>query len=99
LRGRSLGEAMRAQDRSPHRLSALFRIWNEAPADMYKAPPSLVFAVIGQAKADGRLGPEDESVLLAKLLTHWAMRSTLDAAAACTMLPRRNVQQTLTASY
>lgn len=99
LRGRSLGEAMRAQDRSPHRLSALFRTWNEAPADMYKAPPSLVFAVIGQAKADGWLGPEDESDLLAKLLTHWAMRSTLDAAAACTMLPRRNIQQTLTVSY
>jgi hypothetical protein len=66
---------------------------------MYKAPPSLVFAVIGQAKADGRLGPEDESDLLARLLTHWAMRSTLDAAAACTMLPRPNLQQSLTASY
>jgi hypothetical protein len=98
LRGRSLGEAMQVQDRSPHRLGALFRIWNDAPGDMYKAPPSLVFAVIGQAKADGRLGPEDESDLLAKLLTHWAMRSTLDAAATCTPLPPRTVQQTLTAS-
>jgi hypothetical protein len=99
LCGRSLGEALRAQDRSPPRLNALFQTWNEAPGDMYKAPPSLVLAVIGQAKADGRLGPEDESELLAKLLTHWAMRSTLDAAAACTTLPRRNVQQTFTASY
>jgi hypothetical protein len=87
LRGRSLNEALQAQDRSPHRLAALFRIWSEAPRGMYQAAPSLVFAVIGQAKADGRLGPEDESDLLAKLLTHWAMRSTLDAAAGCTALP------------
>ena len=56
---------------------------------MYKAPPSLVFAVIGQAKANGTLSPEDESDLLAKLLTHWAMRSTLDVSAACPAPPKR----------
>jgi hypothetical protein len=96
LRGRSLGEAMETQDRSPHRLGALFRVWNEAPADMYKAPPSLVFAVIGQAKADGRLNPEDESELLAKLLTHWAMRATLDIAETCSGLPTQDPPQRLT---
>jgi hypothetical protein len=89
LRGRSLNEAMQAQDRSPHRLAMLFQLWNQTPGEMYKAPPSLVFAVIGQAKADGRLGAEDESDLLARLLSHWAMRSTLDAAEACTSLPPR----------
>ena len=40
---------------------------------MYRAAPSLVFAVLGQARADGRVSPEDESHLLAKLLTHWAL--------------------------
>jgi hypothetical protein len=89
LRGRSLGEALDVQERSPHRLDALFRIWSGAPSQMYKAPPSLVFAVIGQAKANGVLSPEDESDLLAKLLTHWAMRSTLDASAACLAPPQR----------
>ena len=89
LRGRSLGEAMYVLDRSPHRLDALFHIWSEAPSEMYKAPPSLVFAVIGQAKANGALSPEDESDLLAKLLTHWAMRSTLDVSAACLPPPKR----------
>ena len=38
---------------------------------------SLVFAVIGQAKADGQITPEEESGLLASLLTHWALRRTL----------------------
>jgi hypothetical protein len=50
---------------------------------MYEASPALVFAVLGQARADGRLSPEDESALLAKLLTHWALASTLAGAARC----------------
>jgi hypothetical protein len=98
LQGRSLGDVMQVQERSPHRLAQYFRIWNEAPSEMYRAPPCLVLAVIGQAKADGRLSPEDESDLLAKLLTHWAMRSTLDAAASYAALPVENVRPRLTAS-
>ena len=79
LRGRSLREAMNVEQRTPSRLTALFGAWSKAPEQMYRAPPSLVFAVLGQAKADGSLSPEDESDLLAKLLTFWAMRSTLDS--------------------
>ena len=56
---------------------------------MYRSPPSLVFAVLGQARADGKLSPEDESDLLAKLLTYWAMRSTLDMSEVCATLPRQ----------
>jgi hypothetical protein len=58
---------------------------------MYRSPPSLVFAVLGQARADGKLSPEDESDLLVKLLTYWAMRSTLDISAFCASLPRQRV--------
>ena len=97
LRGRSLGEAMDAEERSPHRLAALFRIWSSSPSQMYQAPPSLVFAVIGQAKAEGRVSPEDESDLLAKLLTHWAMRGTLNASAYCAALPSRHLKPAATA--
>jgi hypothetical protein len=50
---------------------------------MYRAAPSFVFAALGQARIDGLLTPEDESVLLAKLLTHWALASTLDSASVC----------------
>jgi hypothetical protein len=88
LRGRSLGEAMGVMERGPERLAALYGAWSKAPAQMYRAAPSLAFAVLGQAKADGRLSPEDEGDLLAKLLTYWAMRSTLDVAALCSALPR-----------
>lgn len=44
---------------------------------MYQSSPVLVFAVIGQARADGILSPEHESILLGRLLTHWALRNTL----------------------
>ena len=70
-------------------LAALFGAWSKAPRRMYRAPPSLVFAALGQAKADGGLSPEDESDLLAKLLTYWAMRSTLDTSEYCAALRRR----------
>jgi hypothetical protein len=83
LRGRSLVEVMQVRKRQPAALERLFRSWNVVPAQMYRAAPSLVFAVIGQARANGQLSPEDESTLLARLLTHWALRSTLDATQQC----------------
>lgn len=89
LRGAALTEVMAVRLRQPARLVQLFRAWNRAPQQMYLAAPSLVFAVIGQARADGVLSPEDESALLAKLLTHWALRSTLDTSATCAELARR----------
>jgi hypothetical protein len=92
LRDRSLLEAMNVERRTPSRLTALFAAWSKAPRQMYRAPPSLVFAVLGQAKADDNLSPEDESDLLAKLLTFWAMRSTLDSSAYCAAIPRSQVR-------
>jgi hypothetical protein len=92
LRGRSLREAMNVEQRTPGRLTELFAAWNRAPEQMYRAPPSLVFAVLGQARADGSMSPEDESELLAKLLTFWAMRSTLDTSAYCAAIPKSKVR-------
>ena len=92
LRGRSLREAMNVEQRTPGRLTELFAAWNKAPEQMYRAPPSLVFAVLGQARADGSMSPEDESDLLAKLLTFWAMRSTLDTSAYCAAIPKSKVR-------
>jgi len=89
LRGRSLRAAMATAERTPTRLTALFGAWHRAPGQMYRAPPSLVLAVLGQARAVGKLSPEDESALVAKLLTYWAMRSTLDLSAGCASLPSR----------
>jgi hypothetical protein len=92
LRGRSLREALNVEQRTPGQLAVLFGAWSKAPRQMYRALPSLVFAVLGQAKADGELSPEDESELLAKLLTFWAMRSTLDMSAYCAAIPRSRVR-------
>ncbi|GAB2843434.1 hypothetical protein GCM10027277_08650 [Pseudoduganella ginsengisoli] len=90
LRGAPLAEALGVKQRQPRRLAVLFSLWRRAPQRLYDAPPSLAFAVIGQARADGRLDPEEESVLLARLLTHWALRSTLDTgrrSAVCAVVP------------
>lgn len=83
LRGRSLMEVLDIGSRQPARLAALHRAWLSDPSQMYQASPSLVFAVVGQARADGRMSPEDESTLIGKLLTHWALRSTLDVSEIC----------------
>ena len=83
LRGRTLAEALDTHERQPGHLARLYRDWCAVPQAMYRAAPSLVFAVIGQARADGRASPEDESRLLAKLLTHWALASTMQAASLC----------------
>ncbi len=89
LGGRTLLEAMRSNDRTPQRLGALFRNWHHEPIRMREHAPTLVFAAIGQARADGVLQPEEESRMLAYLLTYWALRSTLDIAEVCaTTQPR-----------
>ncbi|XLZ71652.1 hypothetical protein ABT364_06700 [Massilia sp. SR12] len=77
LRGASLPQALAVAQRQPAYLGLLFRLWQRKPERMYAAAPVLVFAVIGQARADGKLSPEHESILLARLLTHWALRNTL----------------------
>jgi hypothetical protein len=77
LRGRSLAEVMPVAERQPARLAAYYRAWRHAPRRMREASPSLVFAVLGQARADGHLSPEAESRLLAYLLTYWALWKTL----------------------
>lgn len=83
LGGRRLGEAVGAPDRRPERLRELFRRWGAQPALARSAPPALVFAALGQARADNRLSPERESRLLGDLLTHWALHATLDRSEIC----------------
>jgi hypothetical protein len=96
LRGQSLLEAMPLQERQPARLAAYYRSWRSSLAQMRAAPPSLVFAVIGQAKADGVMSPEEESHVLGNLLTHWALRSTLDIATICAMRLKAGVTAPVT---
>ncbi|NTU84448.1 MAG: hypothetical protein HGA45_34645 [Chloroflexales bacterium] len=83
LRGRSLGGALGTPDRRPERLRALFAGWSMRPAHMRRASPALVFAALGQARADNKLSPERESHMLGDLLTYWALRATLDRSEIC----------------
>jgi hypothetical protein len=90
LRGLTLGQALRVRERQPRRLAALYTSWRAAPELVRRARPSLVFAVIGQARADGRISPELESRALANLLNYWALRSNLDTSQICVArVPRR----------
>ncbi|HEY4765286.1 MAG TPA: hypothetical protein VIH75_16535 [Candidatus Sulfotelmatobacter sp.] len=83
LRGRSVMQALDTDELQPARLRALLQHWRRAPEQMYRARPIVVFAAIGQGRVEGKITPEEESTVIGKLLTHWAVWSTLQAAAAC----------------
>jgi hypothetical protein len=82
LGGKSLVEAMPVEERQPSQLAAYHEQWRSSPSQMRRAPPSLVFAVVGQARLMGKTTPEEESRTLTELLTHWALHSSLAASAA-----------------
>lgn len=83
LRGLSLGQTLRCPQRTPARLLAMHQAWRAAPARMFQAPPTMVFAALGCARAAARLSPEEENRLLRRLITHWALHSTLDLLSGC----------------
>ncbi|MFD2784420.1 hypothetical protein [Hymenobacter rubripertinctus] len=73
LGGRQLAGLFPVAERRPERLRALFGQWRAAPAQFGQYPPTLVFAVLGQAKADGQLTAGQETRQLRHLLTRWAL--------------------------
>ena len=83
LGGLSLRDVMPTQERRPERLLELHRTWRGSLPAMAEAPPSLLFAVLGQARAAGAITPQAESRVLVNLLRHWALRSALDISALC----------------
>ena len=98
LRGRSLAEVLPLEERRPAQLAGYFRAWRGRHHRLREAPPTLAFAVIGQARALGLLDPEEESRTVGNLLTYWALRSTLDIAEICAApvsMPSRHEQRLL----
>ena len=83
LNGASLKEALQTDERQPDRLSSFFQSWRASSARMYEATPTLVFAVIGQARAEGSISPEAEGRIFSRMLNYWALRDTLDTAVNC----------------
>jgi hypothetical protein len=91
LGGRSLGEVFRFEPIRPDRLRDQYGQWQlsgRAMKHMIDAPPSLVFAVVGQARSEGRITPEEEAKTLEQLLSYWAVRETLQMLSHVTRRPR-----------
>jgi len=78
LDGQRLADVMPLEARRPEQLLALHSAWRDDLAVLSRQPPTLVFAVVGQARAAGRLSPSRESELLGRVLTGWAVRGSLD---------------------
>lgn len=76
--GRELGSIWPLQERQPARLLRLHEAWGNDMGRMARQSPSLVFAVIGQAKASGLISARTENAQLSGLLTAWAVRGSLD---------------------
>ncbi|HEU0172997.1 MAG TPA: hypothetical protein VFV58_01950 [Blastocatellia bacterium] len=83
LGGASLKEALQTDERRPAHLTELFQSWRASPARMYRASPTMVFAVIGQARAEGSISPEEESWIFSEMLDYWALRNALDQRGHC----------------
>ncbi|MEM9922061.1 MAG: hypothetical protein AAF990_28410, partial [Bacteroidota bacterium] len=77
LRGKSLKEVFPIASRQPARLRHLYHKWKGSAEQMRRHAPSLVFAVIGQARADGALTPLEEAKVLERMLRYWAVRRTI----------------------
>jgi len=87
LHGARLVEAMPVTERTPNRLRALRAHWGNDFRAWRSAPPTLAFAVLGQARADGVTSPDQEGRLLGNLLAYWALRTTIDTSEACAVRP------------
>ena len=72
-----------ARRRRPARLIALDREWQRSRAVMRRQRPTLLFAVLGQARARGAFTPELEHELIGGLLADWALQSTLELSEVC----------------
>lgn len=77
MNGRTVGEVLYRPNRRPERLLALFRAWREDPALARATPPSLVFAVVAQARAAGEITAREEAETLARLLTQWGVETAV----------------------
>ncbi|GIH06918.1 hypothetical protein Rhe02_49850 [Rhizocola hellebori] len=88
LRGERLGNVLWMPGRQRSELLARYASWQRAPQELFAVPPALAFAVLGQARGEGLLSPEQESRLLGAQLTRWAVRGSLDTSVLCAQASR-----------
>lgn len=73
LHGEAFREVFPIATRQPGQLRRLHRLWQQQPDAIYKARPGLVFATVGQARADSAMSPDEENRLLTQVLRQWAL--------------------------
>jgi hypothetical protein len=83
LRGQAVADVLTSEQLRPERLREQLATWRARPKLVETAAPCHVFAVIGQARADDKLTPEMEARALSRLLTYWALKSSLETTAYC----------------
>jgi hypothetical protein len=83
LEGRRVSDLFPLASRSPAMLRQHLKGMKLDPLFLRRIPPTLAFAVVGQGRAEDDITPERESEHLAALLTHWAVRSSLDTSLLC----------------
>lgn len=88
LQGAALHQVFPLAERQPEHLRALYEAWRRDHTLTRSAAPTLVFAVLGQAKQDGRLSPEQESETVAEILRYWALKRALGDLRTAAQTPR-----------
>lgn len=77
LGDRSLADLLASPERTPARLGALWASARPGGVALARCRPTVALGALGQARADGRVSPEEESAVLAVLLKRWAVEATL----------------------
>jgi hypothetical protein len=88
LHGATLRQVFPIAERQPERLRALYEAWSRDKTLTRRATPTLVFAVLGQAKQDRKMTPEQESDTLAELLRYWALKRALGDLPTTSQAPK-----------
>ena len=81
LAGLSLVEAMQTEHRHPADLRNRYHGRRGNGAGLFSLPPTLALAVLGQQRADNAISAVNESRILGRLLTHWALQGALATSA------------------
>jgi hypothetical protein len=74
LKGKTIAEIFPARQRQPVQLQQMFQQWKEQPQLIQRMPPTLLFAVTGQAKFDLAIDAKEENILLTQQLRNWAYK-------------------------
>jgi hypothetical protein len=72
LKGNQTADILPFAQRQPAQLQQLFQQWKVNASLIERAPPTLVFAVLGQAKFDQAISAEEENRFLTQQLRNWA---------------------------